>query len=324
MSATRSRAGPAPWFPPVPAYRWQGACAVRSPRGKDPLSSRRLGNGCNLRGPSAATRVRHPPSPNPPIMSTATSNPPARVFYGWYVVAAVFVITTTSSGLAFYNLSILLAAFVAEQGFPVGLASSATATFFTAGSIGGVIAGRLVDRIDARIVIATGASIGALTLATAGAARGAVAALCLPRRVRSLPRRQRPRARDDGGCAMVQRAPRARLLHRVDRPLVRRHPGSAVRGAGYRAHGPEGRLPLVGARHVPRHRAGGADRAPPKSAGTGPGARWSPSLGRRGPRATTRRQPSPRRCAAATSTPSRSRTCFSWAPRSARSPISIA
>ena len=104
-------------------------------------------------------------------MTTATSRPPRRIFYGWYVVAAVFVITTTTSGLAFYNLSILLAAFVAERGFPVALASSATATFFVAGGIGGMIAGRLVDRIDARIVIAVGASIGALTLASAGLLR---------------------------------------------------------------------------------------------------------------------------------------------------------
>ena len=104
-------------------------------------------------------------------MATAISEPPRRIFYGWYVVAAVFVITTTTSGLAFYNLSILLAAFVAEQGFPVGLASSATATFFVAGGIGGMIAGRLVDRIDARIVIAVAASIGALTLASAGLLR---------------------------------------------------------------------------------------------------------------------------------------------------------
>src|SRR5688572_23968202 len=101
-------------------------------------------------------------------MTIATSQPPRRVFYGWYVVAAVFVITTTTSGLAFYNLSILLAAFVAEQGFPVSLASSATALFFVAGGIGGMIAGRLVDRIDARAVIVVAASIGALTLATAG------------------------------------------------------------------------------------------------------------------------------------------------------------
>lgn len=96
---------------------------------------------------------------------------PRRVFYGWYVVAAALVITTTTSGLAFYNLSILLAAFVAERGFPVALASSATAAFFIAGGIGGMIAGRLVDRLDARIVIATGACIGAIALATVGLLR---------------------------------------------------------------------------------------------------------------------------------------------------------
>ena len=104
-------------------------------------------------------------------MTTTTSRPPRRVFYGWYIVAGVFVITMTTSGLAFYNLSILLAAFVAERGFPVSLASSATATFFIAGGIGGVISGRLVERIDARFVIATGAIVGALALASVGSLR---------------------------------------------------------------------------------------------------------------------------------------------------------
>ena len=97
--------------------------------------------------------------------------PPRRIFYGWYIVAGVFVITMTTSGLAFYNLSILLAAFVAERGFPVSLASSATATFFIASGIGGVISGRLVERIDARFVIATGATVGALALASVGSLR---------------------------------------------------------------------------------------------------------------------------------------------------------
>lgn len=96
---------------------------------------------------------------------------PRRVFYGWYVVAAALVITTVTSGLTFYNLSILLAAFVREYGFPVGLASSATATFFIAGGIGGVIAGRLVDRFDARYVIAGGATLGALALGSVGLLR---------------------------------------------------------------------------------------------------------------------------------------------------------
>jgi MFS family permease len=93
---------------------------------------------------------------------------PRRVFYGWYVVGAVLVITTASSGFVFYNLSILLAAFVAERGFPVALASSATASFFIAGGIGGLIAGRLVERVDARLVVAAGAVMAALALATVG------------------------------------------------------------------------------------------------------------------------------------------------------------
>ena len=89
---------------------------------------------------------------------------PRRLFYGWYIVAAVFVITTTTSGLAFYNLSILLAAFVSERGFPVALASSATATFFIAAGIGGVISGRLIERVDARFVIAGSATVAACAL----------------------------------------------------------------------------------------------------------------------------------------------------------------
>lgn len=90
------------------------------------------------------------------------------IFYGWYVVAAIALITTITSGLAFYNLSILLAAFVAERGFPVALASSATAAFFVASALGGLLSGRLVDRLDARLVIATSAAIGSLALGSVG------------------------------------------------------------------------------------------------------------------------------------------------------------
>jgi sugar phosphate permease len=105
-----------------------------------------------------------------PVAPLPPSQSPARgpIFYGWYVVAAIALITTTTSGLAFYNLSILLAAFVSERGFPVALASSATATFFLASGIGGAISGRLVDRIDARIVIAVNASLGAIVLGSVG------------------------------------------------------------------------------------------------------------------------------------------------------------
>jgi MFS family permease len=70
--------------------------------------------------------------------------------------------------LAFYNLSILLNAFIAERGFSVSLTSSATALFFVAGGIGGVIAGRLVDRFDARLVITVSAMVCAFALSLVG------------------------------------------------------------------------------------------------------------------------------------------------------------
>lgn len=97
--------------------------------------------------------------------------PDGRVFYGWYIVAAICLITTVTSGLGFYNLSILLDAFVTERGFPVSLTSAATATFFVAGGFAGVIAGRLVDRFDPRLVMAGSAALGALALSTVGLLR---------------------------------------------------------------------------------------------------------------------------------------------------------
>jgi MFS family permease len=93
----------------------------------------------------------------------------ARIFYGWYIVGTVLVITTFVAGFFFYNLPILLAAFVAERGFPVGLASSATATFFIAAGLGGLVAGRLLERIDVRFLVTCGALLGGVALAGVGA-----------------------------------------------------------------------------------------------------------------------------------------------------------
>jgi len=119
-----------------------------------------------VRRAAQATRLQRlvaiPPQLRPPMSFMA------RVFYGWYIVAAVFAITTVTSGLVFYNLAILLAAFVAERGFPVGLVSTATATFFIAGGLGGLVAGRLAERIDVRLVICMGAAVAALCLASVG------------------------------------------------------------------------------------------------------------------------------------------------------------
>lgn len=91
-----------------------------------------------------------------------------RTFYGWYIVAAVLVMTTAASGFTFYNLPILLAVYTGERGFAVSVASAATATFFLASGVGGMIAGRLAERIDVRLVVACAATLGAVTLSRAG------------------------------------------------------------------------------------------------------------------------------------------------------------
>jgi len=91
-----------------------------------------------------------------------------RAFYGWYVVYAVGIVLMTTSGLAFYNLSVLLDAFIAERGFPVALTSGATASFFIASGAGGVIAGRLMDRVDARLIMIAGACVSSLALGSIG------------------------------------------------------------------------------------------------------------------------------------------------------------
>jgi MFS family permease len=87
-----------------------------------------------------------------------------RIFYGWYVVYAIGLVLMTTSGLAFYNLSVLLDAFVAERGFPVALTSGATASFFIASGAGGVFAARLMDRVDARLIMIFGACVSAVAL----------------------------------------------------------------------------------------------------------------------------------------------------------------
>lgn len=105
----------------------------------------------------------------PGLAGPSSSPRPGGVFYGWYLVVAVGFVLTTVSGLCFYNLSVLLKAFVAERGFPVSIASAATATFFIASGVGGVTAGRLIDRFDPRAVIIPSALLASATLALVGA-----------------------------------------------------------------------------------------------------------------------------------------------------------
>ncbi|MBI1262554.1 MAG: MFS transporter [Rhizobiales bacterium] len=97
-----------------------------------------------------------------------TTTPGGRIFYGWYIVAAVFVIQTFSCGLIFYNLSIFLKAFVSQNGFSVTAASTATACFFLSGGMAGLTVGWLIDRYDPRYVMTGGGLLSALALVAAG------------------------------------------------------------------------------------------------------------------------------------------------------------
>lgn len=81
----------------------------------------------------------------------------------------MFVVQTVGSGLVFYNLAVLLSAFIAERGFPVAQTSFATGSFFIASGTAGMVAGRLMDRIDPRYVMATAGCLGAVTLSLIGA-----------------------------------------------------------------------------------------------------------------------------------------------------------
>src|ERR1700719_3961776 len=98
----------------------------------------------------------------------AATKPARRAFYGWYVAYGLMVVSTMTAGFLFYNVAVLLEAFVAERGFPVSLASLATGIFFVASGIAGLIVGQVINRIDARKIIVVSACITALALASVG------------------------------------------------------------------------------------------------------------------------------------------------------------
>jgi MFS family permease len=98
----------------------------------------------------------------------AAASPARRTFYGWYVAYGLMVVSTMTAGFLFYNVSVLLEAFVAERGFPVGLASFATGIFFVASGIAGLIVGQIINRVDARKIIVASACVTAFALASVG------------------------------------------------------------------------------------------------------------------------------------------------------------
>ena len=83
-----------------------------------------------------------------------------RIFPGWWVVAAVFLILSAASGLIFYGLAVYLDALTDEQPFSTTSVSLATSAFFIVAGVAGRVIAPIIETRDIRLVIALGAVLG--------------------------------------------------------------------------------------------------------------------------------------------------------------------
>ena len=88
----------------------------------------------------------------------------SQVYYGWKIVAAIFVLLTFTSGLSFYNHAIYLNALAAQPSFTVGIASMSVSIFFLTGGVTGLFVARWVEVYDPRISITAGAVMSFISL----------------------------------------------------------------------------------------------------------------------------------------------------------------
>lgn len=91
-----------------------------------------------------------------------------RISTRWQIVGALFAMMMFSSGLGFYNQSVLLEALTRERGFSVFSASFASTVFFATSGFVGLAVASLIERIDARWSVAAGVAICAVSLVAIG------------------------------------------------------------------------------------------------------------------------------------------------------------
>ena len=87
-----------------------------------------------------------------------------QIYYGWKIVAAIFVLLTVTSGLSFYNHAIYLNALATQPAFDVRTASMAVSIFFLTGGVVGLFVAKWVQDYDPRICISAGAIVSFLSL----------------------------------------------------------------------------------------------------------------------------------------------------------------
>ncbi|WP_460233150.1 MFS transporter [Aurantivibrio plasticivorans] len=86
------------------------------------------------------------------------------MFFGWKVALALLVILTFTSGLSFYNHAVFLDAFAKEGLFNLEDASLAVTIFFLSSGFAGLWIGKVIDRVDPRVLISIGAALSCLAL----------------------------------------------------------------------------------------------------------------------------------------------------------------
>ena len=91
-----------------------------------------------------------------------------RIYFGWWLVAGLFVVLAVSSGFGFYNMSVYMNVLAAAHGHGIGELSLAVSLFFLVGGVGGMWVASLLERFDARVIMAVGGLIAGVALAFSG------------------------------------------------------------------------------------------------------------------------------------------------------------
>ncbi len=114
--------------------------------------------------PSQKKPTRTETVQRPDTSEAKTSEAKTGIFYGWIVVAATFVILAVTSGVGFYNASVILAAATKELDASVGSVSGATGMFFAISGLTGFAFAKRLDAADIRWFFVAGGLIGAIAL----------------------------------------------------------------------------------------------------------------------------------------------------------------
>lgn len=92
----------------------------------------------------------------------------ARVFYGWWIVAACLVIAVLSWGLGIFGVGVSLYAISQTRGLSIGSVSAAFTVSAILSAIASFFVGPLIDRYGPRLVMAVGAIMMAAGIALIG------------------------------------------------------------------------------------------------------------------------------------------------------------